>query len=70
MIDLKTLVPINVKGPEGMIVAMAVEHEGHTCFMLAKLVNGSWVSAFDQVKLPPRLLGWTGIDNSWEKKDG
>ena len=70
MIDTKTLVPINVMGPEGMIVAMAVEHDGHVCFMLAKSVKGSWKSAFDQVALPPKLLGWTGIDNSWEKKDG
>jgi hypothetical protein len=68
MIDEKGLVPPSVKVEEGHQVMMVVEEQGIRFYMGAIVRNGQWVSPNPEYRLPARLIGWTGIDNSWKQK--
>jgi hypothetical protein len=65
MINLKELNGPTIMTPEGMVVAMAVEFEGKTFYMQARVKDGRWISHIPDYRLPPKLLGWTGLDESW-----
>ena len=65
MIDYGSLISPNNPPPNDMTVTMAVEIEGKHYYMLAVHRDGKWVSHKPGVNLPPKLLGWTGMDTSW-----
>ena len=65
MINVSELNSPTIKTPEEMVVAMAVEFQGKTFYMLANVKDGRWVSHKPEYKLPSKLLGWTGLDTSW-----
>ena len=65
MIDHTSLVSPAKKPQEEMCVAMAVKVDEKIFYMLARVRNGQWISHDPEYKLPPNLLGWTGIDSSW-----
>ena len=65
MIDRNTLTSPETLPPEGMCVAMAVEHEGKDYFIRALRRNNQWVLYPSEEPLSLKLVGWTGMDKSW-----
>ena len=68
MIDERNLHSPSTIVEEGHQVAMVVEEQGKRFHMMAIVRNGQWVSPDPQYRLPNRLIGWTGFDESWKKK--
>ena len=69
MIDEAKLISPQTVCPEGIQVAMAVEHDGKRFYLTAISKGGRWVFPDSTYKLPPKLLGWTGFDPSWKSRE-
>ena len=67
MIDERSLHSPSTIGNEGHMVLMVVEEQGKRFYMGAIVRNGQWVSVDPQFRLPAKLIGWTGFDESWKK---